>query len=297
MYRLVNPSLGQEYQLNYEPETTPKKVVVVGGGPAGLEAARVLSMKGNVVSLYEKQDFLGGQFKSAAYPPAKGELSTYTSWLSQELKKYNVAIHLNTNVDKNLLSQITPDTVILATGGTPVKPPLRGIDGENVFFAEDVLLGKVSVGNNVVIAGGGEVGSETAAYLALQNKKVTIVEMRDEILLDLDRVNAFNLTKILDEYKVKYYTNNKIFEILPDGVIVENKVGLEKISADSVVLALGYKPVNDLANDLADVPYEVEIIGGASETSNAMVASRAGFDFAMYGTSNCPKLENVEVTN
>lgn len=278
---LVNPSLGQEYRIDYSKTDAPKNMIVIGGGPAGLEAARVLAMRGHKIQLFEKNNFLGGQFKSAAFPPAKGELSTYIAWLISELEKYDVSVNLNSEITKEDIDSLQPDVVVVATGGAPVRPPIKGIEGDNVYFAEDVLLGNVSIGNNVIIAGGGEVGSETAAHLALQSKKISIVEMRDDILLDLDGVNAFNLTLILDEYKVNRYTGSKIVEIMEDGVVLENETGTQKVNGDSVVLALGYAPKNNLVSELAGSAYEVQVIGGATKTSNALVASREGFELAL----------------
>lgn len=275
---LVNPSLGREGEIDYGLVSSPKTVLVAGGGPGGLEAARTAAMKGHHVSLYEKRGFLGGQFCSAAYPPCKGELATYTAWLINELDKLGVRIHLNTELTKELVVQAKPDVVIVATGGTPIVPPIKGIGKPHVKNAEDVLLGLVSTGDRIVVAGGGEVGGETAAHLAMQLRDVTVVEMMPDILRELDGVNKFNLMKIYDEYKIKINTSTKVVEILDDGVIVENSQGVFTIPADTVVLGLGYKPNNKLAEELKSVHDNVVVIGGALKTSNALLAVREGFD-------------------
>lgn len=243
-----------------------------------MEAARIAAVKGHEVSLYEQKGYLGGQFVSAAYPPSKGEFTTYTAWIIDELDKLGVDIHLNTEVSKELLQEIQPDTIIVATGGTPMLPPIKGIYKPHVFAAEDVLLGNVPTGDKIVIAGGGEVGTETAAHLALQEKEVAVVEMFPTLMKELDSVNRFNLTKILNEYEVKQYTETKVVEILDDGVEVENSQGRFILQADTVVLALGYKPNNTLVNELKTVSDNVVVVGGALKTSNALHAIREGFD-------------------
>lgn len=276
---LVNPTLGREWELDFSKVDEPKTVFIAGGGPAGLEAARAAAMKGHKVSLYEKRGFLGGQFKSAAYPPCKGELTTYTAWLTNELDKLGVEIYLNTELTKEMVEEKKPDVVIVATGGTPLTPPIKGIDKPHVVTAEDVLLGNVPTGDRIVVAGGGEVGSETAAHLGMQQRKVSVVEMRSSLCMDLDGVNKYNLMKILNEYEVKQYVDTKVVEILDDGVIVENPTqGRFTIPAETVVLALGYKPYNKLAEELKSVHDNVVVVGGAVKTSNALVASSEGFD-------------------
>lgn len=177
---LANPEVGREYEVDKKlAENGPKKkILIVGGGPGGMEAAILGKKLGHEVTLYEAGDHLGGQLRSAAYPPAKGEVALFTSWQIQELKALGIPVHMNTTVTKELVEREKPDAVIVAAGGTPIKPHILGIDGDNVFLAEDVLLGKVSTGDDVVVCGGGEVGTETANAIAYRcNGKVTVVEM------------------------------------------------------------------------------------------------------------------------
>lgn len=275
---LVNPSLGREGEIDYSKVSKLKSVLVIGGGPGGLEAARTAAIKGHKVSLYEKRSFLGGQFKSASYPPCKGELGTYTAWITNELDKLGVDIHLNSELTKELVDEIKPDVIIAATGGTPLMPPIKGIDKPHVVSAEDALLGNVATGDRIVVAGGGEVGGETAAHLAMQQKDVSVVEMCPSLFRELDGVNKYNVMKILDEYEVKKYTETKVVEILDDGVVLENSQGKFTIPADTVVIGLGYKPNNKLAEELKESYDNVIVIGGAVKTSNALAATKEGFD-------------------
>jgi len=278
---LVNPSLGREGELDYSKVDVPKTVYVAGGGPGGMEAARTAAIRGHKVILFEKANHLGGQFRSAAYPPGKGELATYTAWLINELNKLNVEIRMNTELTKSIVIAGKPDTVVIATGGTPSMPPIKGIDKPHVKMAEDVLVGNVPTGDKIVVAGGGEVGCETAAHLALQQREVTLIEMLPQILLEMFIVNRKYVKALLKEYEVEVHTKTKVCEITDSQVIVEGPKGQLAIDADTVVIALGYSPDQKLAVELADTGCEIITVGGAVKTSNALVASREGFDAGM----------------
>lgn len=278
---LVNPSVGIEYKTDFTKVENPKKICVVGAGPAGLETALNSAKRGHKVTLIDKNSSIGGQFRSAAYPPCKGEFTTYLSAMNVQLKNYNIDVKLNTEATKESILAGGYDDVVIATGGLPLVPNIKGIDKANVFTAEDVLLGKVTIGDNVVIAGGGEVGSETAAHLAMEQKNVTIVEMKSVILEELDGVNTLHLEGILDEFKVKVFTDTKVVEILDDGVKIENKDGAVVLPAQSLVLAFGYRPNRTLADELKELASNVHVIAGATKTSNALVATREGFDLGV----------------
>lgn len=274
---LVNPTLGKEYYLDYSKVEEPKKVLIIGGGPGGMEAARAAAMRGHQVKLIEKQNFLGGQFKSAAYPPSKGDLATYTAWIIQELEKYEVEVLLGTLATEEMIRQENADEIIVATGGSPITPPIKGIEKPIVHKAEEVLLGHVQPGNCIVVAGGGEVGGETALHLAVQERDVSVVEMKNSLFEELDGIATIQLLNLMDKYGVKQYTETRVVEIEDDGVIVSNGAETVKLPADMVVLGLGYVPNNKLAEKIKDIYPSAKVIGGAAQTSNALVAIEEGF--------------------
>lgn len=274
---MVNPAVGQEYRIDYS-KNQKEKIWVIGGGVGGIQAALEYAKKGNDVSLFEKSDRLGGQFISAAYPPCKGGFTTLLPWMTRELEEHGVTVHLNQEISITEIKQEKPDLVVLATGGQPSRPSIPGIDGENVVTAEDALVGKVAVGDRVVITGGGEVGEETAAHIAMSGKMVNVVEMQPDILNDLDGVNKYNLKKILDEYDVVQHTNSKVVKIEENGVWIEkNEETQVFLDADTVILAFGYTPFNPLEDSLKELGLAYKVIGGARETSNAITAIQEGF--------------------
>ncbi|MDD3656843.1 MAG: FAD-dependent oxidoreductase [Atribacterota bacterium] len=274
---LVNPTLGYEYLKEFKKAENPKKITVVGAGPAGLEAARTAALAGHKVTLYEKNDHLGGQFATAAIPPSKGDISAFVSWLGVQIRKLGVDIKLNTEYTSATSDREKPDLIIIATGSIPLKPPISGIDGENVVTAQDVLLGKVSTKDKVVVAGGGQVGCETALYLASLGKQVTIVEMLPIIAGDEEFTRRIFLMKAVKENNIEYFTDTKVKGINID--CVQCETGQQKtieIKAATVVLALGMKSNNTLAQELeGKVP--IKVVGDAVETRDALEAVREGF--------------------
>jgi len=285
---LVNPSLGHEYCDDLSKVENPKNVVVIGGGPAGMEAARAAALRGNKVTLFEKADRLGGNFLLGSYPPGKGEIATYIRTASCDLVDLNVNVRLNEEATAEKIKALSPDTVIVATGGVAVIPKISGIDGANVVTAEDVLLSRKPVGQKIVVAGGGSVGAETAVFLGMLKKDVTIVEMLPKIAGgELANIRSY-LIGLLDRFKVTRYVSTKITKITSDGVCVEQVEGApgcscknakipSVIDADTVVLAFGYRPQNSLSAELEKAGIKVVTVGDASSVGTALDATRAGY--------------------
>lgn len=280
---LVNPRVGREYETDLTKTTQPKKVMVIGGGPAGLVAARTAAIKGHDVSLYEASSHLGGQFRSAAYPIGKGELSTTTSSYRANLEALNVPVHLNSEVSEEMIQEIKPDAIILATGAKPMVPPIKGIDGKNVFTAEDMLLGKYDISNGpIVVCGGGEVGGETAHYLAEKNHDVTLLEMQPDILNDMMIMTKVCLLEMIQKAGIKVKTQFKVKEITETAVIGEDASGnTVSIPAVQVISAFGYKSYNPLEEIAKKYCKEVYVIGGAKQAGGAIPATKEGLEVGL----------------
>ncbi|MCG8156385.1 FAD-dependent oxidoreductase [Brenneria goodwinii] len=278
IYCLVNPELGHEFEYDYSKAKESKTIYVAGAGIAGMEAARAAAIKGHRVEIFEKKNTVGGQFISAAYPPFKGEFTTYTAWLFREIKKYgNITLHLNTELTVDMVKDGKPDKVILASGAQPVIPNVPGIHNKNVVLAEDVLLGQSDTGMNVLVVGGGMVGSETAAYLGAQCKsKVTLVELRDAIAMDLEAGIRDDLKDCLRRCYVEIMTNTSIAGVTDEGALLKRGDDITLFPCDTVVLAIGTKAWCPLAEALKG-NCEVTLVGDAVKARQAIQASAEGF--------------------
>lgn len=278
VYCLVNPELGHEYEYDYSKSEKSKTIFVAGAGIGGMEAARAAAIKGHRIEIFEKQNTVGGQFISAAYPPYKGEFATYTAWLYREIKKYkNITLHLNTELTAERVKKVKPDKVILASGAQPVIPNVPGIHNKNVVLAEDVLLGKSDTGMTVLVVGGGMVGSETAAYLGMQCKsKVTLVEMRDAIAMDMEAGIRDDLKDCLHRCYVEIMTGTSIAGATNEGALLKQGDDITLFPCDTIVLAIGTKAYCPLAEELKHV-CEISIVGDAVKARQAIQASNEGF--------------------
>lgn len=278
IYCLVNPELGHEFEYDYSKARESKTIYVAGAGIAGMEAARAAAIKGHRVEIFEKKNTVGGQFISAAYPPFKGEFTTYTAWLFREIKKYgNITLHLNTELTVDMVKDGKPDKVILASGAQPVIPNVPGIHNNNVVLAEDVLLGQSDTGMNVLVVGGGMVGSETAAYLGAQCKsKVTLVELRDAIAMDLEAGIRDDLKDCLRRSYVEIMTNTSIAGVTDEGALLKRGDDITLFPCDTVVLAIGTKAWCPLAEELKGI-CEITLVGDAVKARQAIQASAEGF--------------------
>lgn len=278
IYCLVNPELGHEYEYDYSRSPQSKTVFVAGAGIAGMEAARAAAIKGYDVEIFEKKNTVGGQFISAAYPPFKGEFATYTAWLYREIGKYaNITLHLNTELTAEMVKQAKPDKVILASGARPVIPDVPGMDDEKVVLAEDVLLGRSDTGMNVLVVGGGMVGSETAAFLGMQCKaKITLVELRDEIGMDMEGGIRDDLKDCLRRSYVDVMTGTGIAGVTKEGALLKRGDETLPLACDTIVLAVGTRSYCPLADELESV-CDIAVIGDAVKARQAIQASGEGF--------------------
>ena len=279
LYCLINPELGHEWEYDYTPVENPKKIFVAGGGIAGMEAARAAAIKGHKVDLFEAKETVGGQFISATYPPYKSDYGDYTAWLYRQIQKYeNITIHLNTELTVEMIKEAAPDKVILATGAHAFIPELPGIHGANVVLAEDVLVGKADTGMNVVVAGAGTIGVETAAFLGTQCKsKVTMLSKYDTIAKDYDTGIRDDMKHLLDRLFVETIHGAKIAGANEEGCLMEKDGKISLIPCDTVVLAIGTRAYNPLEAQLKELGIDYTVVGDAVKARQAIQAVREGF--------------------
>ena len=279
----VNPQAARERDMAYAPVLTSRKVLVVGGGVAGCEAARVLAVRGHRPEVYEKGGCLGGNLIPGGAPEFKEDDLALAAWYADALERLHVPVHLNHEVTKEEVLAGDWDAVIVATGSSPKTFSLG--DDDHVYTASQVLLKEKDCGESTVIVGGGLVGCETALWLARHGRKVTIVEALDKILAVngplchankdmLERLVPFNGVEVVTGAKVKSYQ---------DGVLTaETDEGEKKISCDSVILAVGYREEDSLYRQLEfDVP-KIYLLGDARKVSNIMYAIWDAFEVANH---------------
>lgn len=269
-----NPLSGHETTMKITKSDSPKNVVVVGGGVAGLETAWLAAACGHKVTLLEKTDKLGGQIVYGCVPPKKGELSRAVKYYITMCKKHGVDIKLNFEVTKENIKELNPDAVVLATGAKPIQPNIKN-DGIPVVQALDILGGKVQAGNRVLVIGGGLVGLETAEFLASQLRQSTVVEMMDEVGKEIGHSVKFFLLKALKENNIEIITGAKVEKFTTDGAIcTKNNEELTLSGYDMVVLAMGTKSYNPLEEELKDQVKELYLIGDAtSERAKSIAAA------------------------
>jgi 2,4-dienoyl-CoA reductase-like NADH-dependent reductase (Old Yellow Enzyme family)/thioredoxin reductase len=272
---IYNPGLARALRMGIQPAPKAKSVMVIGGGPAGMEAAKVAALRGHKVTLYEKADELGGQWNIVCQEDRKEHFMAFAEHQKKGLKEAGVSIVLNQEVTPELVKQQKPDVIILAAGASPAKLKVPGIDGKNVVQAVDVICNRAIVGDRVVVIGGRYIGLEVAVSLARQNKKVSICEMF-EIGHDGNRATMGALKEELIEYGVHLYPNSKVVEIRDNGVMVVNLDSVFFLKADTVVLAVGTIPEKGLMDKLGSLVSEVHAIGDCLQPQDALAAVSQG---------------------
>jgi 2,4-dienoyl-CoA reductase (NADPH2) len=304
---MVNPRVSHEIELPLVFNAAKrKKVSVIGGGPGGLFAAKTAALAGHRVTLYERENRLGGQLYYAGALEGRKEFKIFVDALAKQAAITGVDIRTNTDADDILLESEKPDVVIIATGGELLKPDIQGVDGKNVVMAWDVLGNNVYVGQEVVVVGGGATGIETATYIAkigtidadtlqflfinkaedidtLWNlstkgmKKVILIDMLERMGMDIGLSTRWMKLQNLTRYGVETKIKTTAKEITPEGVVVEQDGATSLIRCDTVVLAIGTRSVNTLEEKLKSLVEKVIVIGDAREPRKAYDAIREGF--------------------
>ncbi len=308
---LVNPGVGREYEIEIKPVERSKKVMIIGGGPAGLEAARILSLRGHEVSLHEQHGILGGQLPIAAAPRGREPFQRFANYLATQVEKQGVKVFLNSRMSVDEIVGARPDAVVLATGAVPVRPAIPGVDLPHVHQAWDVLMGRVPLGQKIVVVGGGPTGCEVALFLAekgtlspealhylfLQQaedletlrdlltrgtKQVTLVEMLPKIGRGIGSATRWTVLSDLKRYGVRTITQATLKAIHKTDVLILREGVEERLPCDTVVLALGVQPQNQWEEQIRDRGIrEVYVIGDAQKPRKALEAVREGFDVGM----------------
>jgi len=270
----------RDYQMYKAPES--KKLMIVGGGAGGMEAARVAALRGHEVYLYEKEAELGGNLIVAGIPDHKEEIRTLLTYFKNQMKKPGIHVELNTEVDQCLINKVNPDALIISTGAVPVIPPIPGVDDPNVITGEDYLINRPEVGDKVLIAGGGCVGIDLVYELTKAGKKVVLVERVENFGQDLDIISwgAVNLhfQNLVKEGKLEILLATSLVSIKGNDVVISDADGKESVlKVDKILLALGYKPNQDIVDELDDSVPMTRIIGDAEDARRIRHAIHEGF--------------------
>ncbi|MDO8490918.1 MAG: FAD-dependent oxidoreductase, partial [Dehalococcoidia bacterium] len=277
----VNATTGRERESAITPAKKAKKVLVIGGGPAGMEAARVAALRGHRVTLFEERRELGGTLPVAAVPPFKEPINGLTEYLARQLKKQGVDIKLGVEASLKIVEDARPDVVIIATGAAPFTPDIPGIDRAKVVEAESVLAGKADVGNKVVVIGAESVGCETAEFLADKGKKVTVTRRGSEIATNTNWTLRRALLIRLEQKGVVALTGVNYQKLTDRGLVLTTKEGkTQLIEADTVVIAAGARPRSGLYDALKDKVAEVYRIGDCVKPRDIMEAISEAYDVA-----------------
>ena len=267
---LVNPMLGREKEMAFVPALQSKKIIVVGGGPGGLNVAWVAAKRGHEVDVYEKRGELGGQLLPGSIPGHKAELRTLIQFQEKQAEIFGVKCHLNIEVSAEDIKALNPDVVILATGSLPALPAVEGIDKDIVLSFEDVLNGGSFDFKSVVIVGGGPTGLELALHLSEHGISVTVIEMLPQAGKGLEAMTKKIILTRLKENNVAISTDTRLLKIEDDGAVVANQDNQELfIKADKVVIATGTRPNTRLYDQIKGFGFEIHQIGDCLEPRSA----------------------------
>lgn len=284
----VNAVAGRNMEFEKIPSAEfPKRVLIAGGGCAGMEAAMRLSERGHKPVIMEKSDHLGGNLIPAGDNALKFNIRSYREWaIHMVTQDPNIEIHLNAEVTQEVVKLLRPDAMILALGSDPVIPVIPGIDNKNVVLAEDVDTGKAVCGKCVVVAGAGMTGTETAVVLARQGHEVTQIDMLTLEEIDrrggLSAINTSLLRKMAVQEGIKIMERLRLTEIMEGQVVCQNEVGETiRLKYDTVVLSLGFRPRTKEADKLKDLIKETYIVGDCRKVGNITSAVREAFFAAM----------------
>lgn len=277
-----NPVVGNELENKSGfPAAAPKKVVVVGGGVGGMEAAVTAAKRGHTVTLFEKNDRLGGQLLSEQYIPFKQDMYNFVKVLEGRLKETNVEVKLNTEITAEEAAGLKADVVMVAVGAKPVVPPVKGIDSPKVAGLDVLHQKEPQVGQKVVILGGGLVGSEAAIYLDGLGKDVTVVEMKDDWAADAYFMHKNAMNIYIRNSGIKIHTDTTAKAVTEEGLLCETKDGELLLEADTILLAAGMKVDQEFVNSFYNTADRVFMIGDCVKPGRVVEAVTLGYNRAI----------------
>lgn len=276
---IVNPEVGKE-DMEYPATTGEKEVVVVGGGPAGMTAARVAAARGHRVTLLERSaDVLGGQFAHAYQAPGKAAMRQTLDSFVRLTRSGNMDIRMGTEAGIDDIVQLRPDIVFVATGAEPIIPPIPGLS--SAITGEEIMSGNMSVGHKVLVIGGGLIGIEVAEYLAERQHQVVVVEMLDQMAQDMEPITRKLSFLRLQNLPVALYTGTKITQITEGEAIAQGPDGEVNLGKfDSIVVATGTRPLDVLSQGLREQGLEVHVVGDAAQIGQVQGATTSAYEIA-----------------
>jgi len=263
----VNPEVGNETRLKFEKAKRPRRVLVVGAGPGGLKAAEIAALRGHQVKVFEKDARTGGRMRLGANPPKKEVYIEFLDFLERRVKTLGVTLEMGREFTEDMLDSEKPEVVIVATGALPQLPAWKGIEESNALSVDDVLSERVNIGDKVLVIGGGGTGAEIADLLSEKSKKVTLVEMMEDIALDLVNHLQYYLKQRLNEKGVTILTSTRVVELGKGYAMVEGAPDIKRLDGfDSIVLAIGSEAPNDtIYKNIQGKVDEVYAIGDAKQ--------------------------------
>jgi NADPH-dependent 2,4-dienoyl-CoA reductase/sulfur reductase-like enzyme len=258
----LNPQIGREYEAKFAaPPTAPKRLLIAGGGPGGMQAAVTAVQRGHSVTLCEASDALGGNLRCETNVPFKAAFPKYIETMTRRMELAGVEVRLNTPVTPEFVREFAPDALFVAVGAEAVRPPIPGIDGANVVFGTELERREGEIGRRVAVIGGGLVGCESGLYLAQKGHAVTIIEMRSDVAVDANPRHRPALLAQLAAH-LKVCTGLRALKITPEGVVCENAAGERAfIEADTVLCAAGLRARSEVVDALRGTAPIVEVIG------------------------------------
>jgi len=278
----VNPMVGKEGKCEIKPSKTSKKIFVIGGGPSGLEAARITGIRGHKVTLFDRGDKIGGQVLIASVPPGKQELSYMLDFYQTELQRLQINTILKTEIKASDVDREKPDVVIVATGSKPMEVACSGRSDISILDASTALTTSLRMKDEIAIIGGGQVGLEVATFLANKGHKVKIIEMLEDIGGDVGPLNRFHLREELRTLGVTIICSTRFLGLGENNSIEVESQGITRTiyNIETIVVAIGSLPDDSLTEDLKRIGFRGEIVnvGDCVKAGKILDAVAQGFE-------------------